>query len=358
MSGQNATNKAGRAKHDEVIFAVIARSHPEILGMAVAFEDMGEEHGSNEILDVDLLAFEKGSESERAAVVDGVMTSLQNGFVYTAHDLSEDFLDEAYAMLGEFFSSDLEEKVKYRRPESHGQTGYTGLLVETAASSDVADWKEMLNWRTPLPDGHPLRSQHGYFDPVLPEETVPGIESVLLEFHDRVADIQRRFLHIIALGIGCREDFFEEMVADDPALTRAIRYPPMADAPSGEHVWAGAHNDINLITALPRATAKGLQVRVADGWVDAKPPDGHMVINTGLMLERLTNGVIMPGRHQVVGDPDEPGERLSVVQFCHPAPWTILNPVPSCVTDEHPLAYSTMTAASALEKVLWEINLT
>lgn len=311
---------------------------------------------ANAILDVDLLAFETGDERQRAAVVDGVMRSLQSGFVYTAHDLGESFLDEAYGMLGQFFSSELEEKTKYRRPESHGQTGYTGLLVETAASSDVADWKEMLNWRAPLPENHPLRHGH-YHDPVLPEETVPGIGSLLLEFHERVADVQRRFLRIIALGIGCREDFFEEMLTDGPTLTRAIRYPPMDQAPSAEHVWAGAHDDINLITALPRATKKGLQVAVPEGWVDAIPPAGHMVINTGLMLERLTNGVILPGRHRVVGDPDDPGERLSVVQFCHPTPWTILNPVPSCVTNEHPLAYSSVSAASALEKVLWEINL-
>ena len=30
------------------------------------------------------------------------------------------------------------------------------------------------------------------------------------------------------------------------------------------HVWAAEHGDINLITALPRATAPGLQVKVND----------------------------------------------------------------------------------------------
>ena len=318
---------------------------------------MSEQLGSEHILDVDLLHFETGDRAQRAAVVDGVMRSLQNGFVYTAHDLGEAFLDEAYGMLGQFFASDSETKSSYRRPESNGQTGYTGLLVETAADADLADWKEMLNWRAPLPENHPARTGFSYFDPVLPEETVPGITDVLLEFHARVADIQRRFLRIIALGIGCNEFFFDAMLTDGPTLTRAIRYPPMTEAPSGEHVWAGAHDDINLITALPRATAKGLQVAIGDQWVDAIPPAGSMVINTGLMLERITNGVIMPGTHRVVGDPAEPGERLSVVQFCHPTPWTVLNPVPSCVTPEQPLAYASVTAESALQQVLWDINL-
>ncbi len=314
---------------------------------------------ADEILDVDLLAFETGDASQRSAVVDGVMRSLAHGFVYTAHDLSDGLLDDAYGKLGEFFSASAEEKEQYIVPGSFGQTGYTGLLVETAATSDVADWKEMINWGAPIPDKHPLKTNFPfrYNPPVLPEATVPGIEAVLLEFHSRIFDIQRRFLRIIALGLGCHEFFFDEMLLDGPTLTRAIRYPPMPDAPSGEHVWAGAHDDINLITALPRATAKGLQVEMPDGWVDAIPPDGQMVINTGMMLERITNGVLAPGTHRVVGDPAEPGERLSVVQFCHPTPWTILSPIPTCVTADHPLAYSSITASSALEKVLWDINL-
>lgn len=314
---------------------------------------------ADEILDVDLLAFETGDANQQAAVVDGVMKSLANGFVYTAHDLSEGLLDDAYGKLAEFFASSAEEKGQYKVPGSFGQTGYTGLLVETAASADVADWKEMINWGAPIPDRHPLKTNFPfrYNPPVLPEATVPGIEAVLLEFHDRIFEIQKRFLRIIAVGLGCHRNFFDEMLLDGPTLTRAIRYPPMPDAPSGEHVWAGAHDDINLITALPRATAKGLQVEVASGWIDAIPPDGHMVINTGLMLERITNGVLAPGRHRVVGDAAEPGERLSVVQFCHPTPWTILSPIPTCVTDQHPLAYSSISASSALEKVLWDINL-
>ena len=43
---------------------------------------------TDEILDVDLLAFESGDDAVRRAVVDGVMRSLETGFVYTTHDVS------------------------------------------------------------------------------------------------------------------------------------------------------------------------------------------------------------------------------------------------------------------------------
>jgi isopenicillin N synthase-like dioxygenase len=317
----------------------------------------------HQILDVDLLAFEQHTGPRRKAVVDGVVRSLATGFVYTGHDLSEDLLDTAYAMLKEFFSLDAETKQQFNVPGAHGQTGYTGTLVETAASSDAPDWKEMLNWASPIPAGHPLKRKFStaYPDQVLPEAAVPGITKVLYAFHDAIADLQRRFLRVIAEGIGCHETFFDDMVKDGPTLTRAIRYPPMrelpSDVPGAGHVWAGAHGDINLITALPRSTAKGLQVQVDDAWVDAIPPEGHVIINTGIMLERLTNGRIPIGWHRVVADPEYSGERYSVVQFCHPRPWTILSPVPSCCTPETPQRFSAISAADALDEVLYEINL-
>ena len=316
----------------------------------------------SEILEVDLLAFERGTGEQRRAVVDGVRRSLATGFVYTRHDLSDDLLDSAYGMLKEFLELPHEVKQRFVAPESHGQTGYTGLLVETAASSDVPDWKEMLNWGITLPPGHPLRTRypHRYGDQVLPEAAVPGIADVLNTFHRTIEELQRRFLRVIAEGLGCHESFFDEMTTNGATLTRAIRYPAMHEAPGGGnegHVWAGAHGDINLITALPRATAPGLQVLVDGQWVDAVAPDGQVIINTGMMLERLTNGVIPTGIHRVVAAPGYTGERYSVVQFAHPTPWTLLNPLASCITPEHPQRFSGMVSADALDLVLYEINL-
>jgi len=314
---------------------------------------------TDRILDVDLLAFEQGGAAERAAVVDGVRRSLATGFVYARADLPEDLLDSAYGMLETFFALGPEAKQRSVAPGTHGQTGYTGLLVETAASSDKPDWKEMLNWGAPVPAGHPLavRYPHRYTDPVLPEADVPGITKVLLDLHDRTAALLRRFLRVIALGLGADEGLFESATSDAPDLTRAIHYPAMTLSPGEGHVWAAEHGDINLITALPRATARGLQMLTEDGWVDATPPEGHVVLNTGIMLDRISNGVIPTGVHRVVADPDDDGDRLSVVQFCHPTPWTILAPLPTCVTAENQQRHLPIDAGSLLDQVLWEINL-
>jgi isopenicillin N synthase-like dioxygenase len=215
----------------------------------------------------------------------------------------------------------------------------------------------MLNWSAPVPIGHPLRHRfpHRYGDPTLPDDDLPGTTEVLMEFHRVTLDLQRRVLRILAVGLGVDEGFFDAMLRDGAALTRALHYPSMDLAPGDEHVWAAEHGDINLITALPRATASGLQVKTDDGWIAATPPDGHVIVNTGIMLDHLTNGLIPPGIHRVVSD--APGERHSVVQFCHPTPWTMLAPLPTCVTPENPLRYPTISASDRLEQVIWEINL-
>ena len=311
------------------------------------------------ILEVDLLRFERCGEAERQAVVDGVMRSLATGFVYTTSDLPEALLDEAYAMLAAFFALPSGSKQAFCVAGSSGQTGYTGPLIERAEASDLADWKEMLNWSLPLASAHPLRRRFAalYPEQILPEAVVPGITAVLERFHRILLELQRRFLRVIAIGMGCHEAYFEAMVGEGPTLTRAIHYPPMAEAPRGGHVWAAAHGDINLITALPRATAAGLEVLVEGQWQAASPPPGRVIINTGLMLERLSNGLIPAGWHRVVAAADQRGARLSVVQFCHPTPWTVLAPVPSCSGPDRPARWPGMLAADALEEVLYRIGL-
>jgi isopenicillin N synthase-like dioxygenase len=75
------------------------------------------------------------------------------------------------------------------------------------------------------------------------------------------------------------------------------------------------------------------------------------------MLERITNGRIGAGWHRVVADPSHPGDRLSVVQFLHPTPWTVLAPLATCVDEQRPQRWAQIEAGAMLDQVLYDINL-
>ena len=74
------------------------------------------------------------------------MTSLETGFVYVRHDLSEDLIDSAYGMLEDFFTQEQAVKDQFVAPGTHGQTGYTGLLVETAVGAGTKVTLRVPKW--------------------------------------------------------------------------------------------------------------------------------------------------------------------------------------------------------------------
>ncbi|WP_030744082.1 isopenicillin N synthase family oxygenase [Streptomyces sp. NRRL S-31] len=289
-----------------------------------------------------------------------VRAALGDGFFLVRNAVPESLLDEAYQLLEQFFALPLDDKKSVRVPGSNGQSGYTPPLVETAEKSGrTPDWKELFHWGAALPAGHPLRTRYParYPDPCLPDELVPGIGKVLSELHTRMKAFQVKVVGTIGEALGVPAGYFEEMLDDGPVVNRAAWYPPMGGAPSEQHTWAVEHQDFDLITALPRATAPGLQVLHHDGeWLSVDAPEGYAVVNVGMVLERLTDGLARAAVHRVVADPQQSGGRLSIVQFCHPTPWTVLTPLRLPGSEGQPQRFPTLTADALFQRTMYRIN--
>ncbi|NYV74625.1 isopenicillin N synthase family oxygenase [Streptomyces sp. UH6] len=289
-----------------------------------------------------------------------VRGALRDGFFLVRNSVPEALLDECYGLLEEFFSLPLEAKLGARVTGTNGQSGYTPPLVETAEKSGrTPDWKELFHWGAPLPAGHPLRTRFParYPDPRMPDELVPGIGRALTELHTRMREFQLRVVGVLGEALNVHPGYFEEMLEDGPVVNRAAWYPPMRDAPSEAHTWAVEHKDFDLITALPRATSPGLQVLGRDGeWLPVHAPEGHAVVNVGMVLERLTDGLARAAVHRVVADPQQTGPRLSIVQFCHPTPWTVLTPLRLPGAPDAPRRFPTLTADALFERTMYRIN--
>jgi isopenicillin N synthase-like dioxygenase len=140
---------------------------------------------------------------------------------------------------------------------------------------------------------------------------------------------------------------------------RAIHYPPITEEPKSA-IRSEKHEDINLITLLVGASAKGLQVMDRDGnWVDAIAPEDEIVVNVGDMLQRLTNNQLKSTTHRVVNPPRElwHTDRFSIPFFLHPKSDMDLSCLESCISAENPLHYKPITAGDYLKERLIEIGL-
>ncbi|MFI5666505.1 isopenicillin N synthase family dioxygenase [Streptomyces sp. NPDC051704] len=287
-----------------------------------------------------------------------IRSALRDGFFLVRNTVPETLLDEAYAMLSAFFELPAEVKADCRVPGSNGQSGYLPPLVEQGEKGRTPDWKELFHWGAPLPDAHPLRERYParYPQPCFPDELVPGIGAALGELHLRMARFQLDVVRRLAGALGAAPGYFEEMLEDGPVVNRATWYPPMEQAPSADHVWMVEHQDFDLITALPRATAGGLEVLIDGEWTRVEAPDGYTVLNVGMVLERLTGGRARAAVHRVVAAPGQSGGRLSIVQFCHPTPWTVLSTLRGCTADGEPDRYPALTAQDLFQRTMYRIN--
>jgi isopenicillin N synthase-like dioxygenase len=122
---------------------------------------------------------------------------------------------------------------------------------------------------------------------------------------------------------------------------------------------AAPHEDINLITLLCEATAPGLELRQMDEtWLPIAAIPGQIIVDTGDMLQNLTNGLFKSTTHRVLNPTNDRDRRFSLPFFVHPRPEMDLSPLPQCVerTGGRP-RYPHLTAGEFLAQRLREIGL-
>ena len=96
-----------------------------------------------------------------------------------------------------------------------------------------------------------------------------------------------------------------------------------------------------------------------EDWIDVTALPGHIVVNVGDMLQRLTNGKLRSTTHRVVNPPKEKWDspRYSIPFFLHPISEMDLSCLDGCIDDEHPKQFEDITAGEYLDERLREIGL-
>lgn len=305
---------------------------------------------------VNLLDFTKGDADTREAFVKALGESLEEyGFVAVeGHGIPRDLIYENYSNFQRFFEMPETIKKKYEDPETGRQRGYTSFGVEHAKDNAKADLKEFFHLGRELDADHPLAKR--VVKNLWPEE-LPVIKKKGLELFDAMDHCAMSLLSAISLYLGLEEDYFPSMAKDGSNIIRVIRYPVCEGFDEPGVMRAAQHEDINLMTILPEATESGLELLTRDGeWLPIHAIEGQIIVDTGDMMARVTNGKLPATTHRVVNPSGPPTPRYSMPFFIHPHPDADLEVLDSCYEGDEP-PYPTVNADDFLMQRLRDIGL-
>jgi isopenicillin N synthase-like dioxygenase len=109
---------------------------------------------------------------------------------------------------------------------------------------------------------------------------------------------------------------------------------------------------------LCEATDDGLELLQRDGtWRSIRALPGQIIVDSGDMLQQLTNGLLKSTTHRVVNPADGRTRRFSMPFFVHPQADVDLTPLQSCIARTGRQQFSSITAGDYLRQRLREIGL-
>ncbi|WP_204140895.1 isopenicillin N synthase family oxygenase [Halomicronema sp. CCY15110] len=270
-------------------------------------------------------------------------------FALIKHDIQPALIQDAYETAEAVFTLPTSIKQQYEDRALQGQRGFTAFGREHAKDSPYPDLKEF--WH--------IGPEHTLPANLWPAE-VPAFEPAMQALFAQLDCCAQILLEACALYLDLPRAALAQATVDSPTLLRVLHYPPVSPDSPPAQMRAAAHEDINLITLLCEATAPGLELQQADGtWLPIAAIPGQIIVDTGDMLQNLTNGLFKSTTHRVMNPNNDRDRRFSLPFFVHPRPETDLSPRPGCVARTGGVSrFPQITAGEYLQQRLYEIGLT
>jgi isopenicillin N synthase-like dioxygenase len=241
-----------------------------------------------------------------------------HGFFYLGgHGLQEFWAEDLLQQARKFFARPLQEKLAIEMIRSPHFRGYTRAGGELTRGR--ADWREQVDFAAERPSaiaepGLPAWAR--LEGPNLWPEQPSGLRPAVERWQAACQSVFLRLLRAFARALEQPEHVFDECFSVAPVQRLKIIHYPAAPKSFGDQ-GVGPHKDTSFLTLLLQDENRGLQVQCANGWVDADPKPGTLVINIGEALELASNGYFRANVHQVLSPP--PGvDRYSVAYFPGP----------------------------------------
>lgn len=313
---------------------------------------------------VDIAPFRSGDETDRrrvAAEIDSACCSV--GFLaITGHGIDVGMQAAMLAAVDEFFALPDEVKQRCTPADKRHNRGYAGLGQEALAYSlgvdTPPDLFEAFNIGTEVPAGGTDDSYHAdeldrFFVPNVWPAELPHMREAFIAYFTECKRVADQFDEMFAVALGLPLDFFSQRAGRAANLLRVNHYQRHADHPPTlpGQMRMGAHTDYGVCTILLADPVPGLQVYLDGEWRDVIPEPGTVLVNLGDLTAEWTNDRWRSTLHRVVPAPaDTTGEfRRRSLAFFHEANYdTVVETIPSCIDEHHPVKYPPVVAGEHL----------
>jgi isopenicillin N synthase-like dioxygenase len=172
-------------------------------------------------------------------------------------------------------------------------------------------------------------------------ENLPGFAEVVLDYQARIEKLGRQFLPLWATGLNLPLDYFDKYFAQPHLTLSLLHYPPQKEIGNRQYGIA-PHTDNSLMTFLAQADVSGLAVRMPSGhWRNVETIPGTLLINTGNLMVRWTNGEYLSTKHRVINNNGV--DRYSIPLFFGPSGDAVIECLPTCQGPDRPPLYKPTT---------------
>lgn len=278
----------------------------------------------SETAKIAIVSFEKflhGNDVEQHAVAKQLYDAFSTvGWVYlTDFGISQERVDEIFALAKSFFDLPLQTKAQWRLKNAVTNQGYTGDGDEENGGID-----------------HKESYEHRRFNnPACPTDLeLAGFRKTMDDFYSQCYVLGMQVLKCLAIAMDLGDDFFTAITKQADPQLRILHYPAIEKkiVEQEGHARIIPHTDFGLCTLLFQDSVGGLEVDPfhTGDFKAALPVPGTVLINIADLMQRLTNDRCRSTMHRVVS-PRAAGDilpaRYSIPFFIHPDPDAIIDPV-------------------------------
>jgi len=268
------------------------------------------------------------------------------------HDIEACDIQQMFNQSKKLFELPVEDKLKVAYTTTARNRGYIGFEQETLEGTGTALNRDAVVVVRAFADAKESfdvgSEQDSLYTDIWPASLMPAFKQAVNGLRSELDTLHALIMQSIALNLNLEKDYFIPYFENREYSLRLIHYPQIgADEITHQgQKRAGTHTDYNQMTLLLQDQVGGLQVLDSNNkWIDVKPELGAIVVNTGDLMERWSNGLFCSTVHRVMAPATHNGElpnRYSMAYFVKPNRQSLISCLPSCQSEDLPAQYQTV----------------